>query len=797
MGERESNSTSISLQGQELTYRKLGWTGSDLPYIESDDTQPPLELEWDMETELQEADQFQTNDFTHSHSTNQHNHVYSSTSIQPATSPKGRFQRLQEEPEYFSHYTEQEPKRSSKHICTIVKIFCTFFFIFIPGFLIGHFSNRNSYSSNCSIEIGPASSSETNFLSEIINNVSKENIEKHYKYLTQISVNNTDSDTAKGIALLWTSIGLKEVQLVNYSALLDLPGSSPNTITLNNGQCYYPNGQQCDEEFKRHKSHEILLSYAAYSAKGTLEGEIIDVQYGTVKDLQRVTQARNVTNSSSIALMKLGMLPLLYKLSLLEEVGFRGALIYVDPCDLPEKSNLHDNPFMISLNNAGDPVTFSASKHGENNPTATETLTSMFVQPVTISLLKKLFAVTETTIGSKCTPLIVPEKENKTFRLNIQSLVTYEDISNAFGILRGSLLPGKYIILGAPHKGKYGQNRQEWASAAAIMTTIIESLMSKVKEGWRPQRTIIFCSWGGSQFGNIGSYKWAEEFRRILESNSVAYIGLHQPIRGNASLQTIVSPSLQQLTSEITKKMQMTCPKKDLCPRSNVSSVQMPGDANVFINSIGIPAVQFSVEEYKLSEVPVPNIFSEALFIKKDSNQQVDPLFHLHEYIAKLTLELVLQIASEPLLPFNALDVALEIQKNIEVDNVSMNFLMEKARRLRETVQLFQSNEMRPANDPMERDPTRVRMLNDILQNMEKNFLIQNAPPGFFRNILYRVDGKRTQFSVLQETQDYTMLSKSNKTLLAVLEMVTNCISSAQLYFNESLHVLPEGGSTR
>lgn len=52
---------------------------------------------------------------------------------------------------------------------------------------------------------------------------------------------------------------------------------------------------------------------------------------------------------------------------------------------------------------------------------------------------------------------------------------------------------------------------------------------------------------------------------------------------------------------------------------------------------------------------------------------------------------------------------------------------------LREISQLFQSNEMRPANDPKERDPVRVRMLNDILQNIEKNFLISSSPPGFSR----------------------------------------------------------------
>lgn len=42
------------------------------------------------------------------------------------------------------------------------------------------------------------------------------------------------------------------------------------------------------------------------------------------------------------------------------------------------------------------------------------------------------------------------------------------------------------------------------------MTALIQALMLKVKKGWRPERTIIFCSWGGTVFGKIGSYEWAE-----------------------------------------------------------------------------------------------------------------------------------------------------------------------------------------------------------------------------------------------------------------------------------------------
>lgn len=43
--------------------------------------------------------------------------------------------------------------------------------------------------------------------------------------------------------------------------------------------------------------------------------------------------------------------------------------------------------------------------------------------------------------------------------------------------------------------------------------------------------------------------------------------------------------------------------EKAQCPGSNVSSVQMQGDSDYFINHLGVPATQFSYEDIKASEV--------------------------------------------------------------------------------------------------------------------------------------------------------------------------------------------------
>ncbi|XP_071608739.1 inactive N-acetylated-alpha-linked acidic dipeptidase-like protein 2 isoform X2 [Heliangelus exortis] len=750
------------------------------PYLDNDDLQATaLELEWDMEKELEEPgfDHFRLDGAIQHHRGNSQSPDLDLEPIQPSSSPKGRFQRLQEDPEYISHYTRQAPKSHRSNSVRILKVFCTALVLFIFGIVIGYYARKKCPS--------PATAREPNNLHiyhEILKDIKAENIQQIYRSLLQFP-REDDVDIAMKILVQWTSQGLEDVQLVNYSVLLDLPGSSSNTITLkNSAECFYPGGQQCNRETKVLHSQDLLYSYAAYSAKGTLEGELVDLQYGTVDDLIRIQAITNVTKK--IALLKLGQSPLLYKLSLLEDAGFGGALLYVDPCDLPKTTDLTDKAFMVSLNSGGDPSTPGyASIDGsyrQNRPN----LTTLLVQPISAVLAKKLISLAEDTVQTeRCKPLQMPATEKKIISLNIQSVTTYKTVSNVIGYLKGSVFPDRYVIIGSHHNSWNTYGGQDWASSTAIITAFIQAVMLKVKRGWRPDRTIVFCSWGGTSFGNIGSYEWAEDLKRVLQRNVVAYVSLHNPVKGNSTLHPVASPSLQQLAAE---SQSSSCVEKIKCPGSNVSSVQIQGDSDYFINHLGVPATQFSYEDIRTSENS--SFLSEALFpVHTTKTEELDPSFSLHETIAKLTGQVTLQIASEPVLPFNALDIALEVQNSLKGDEVDVPQLLAVASRLRDTAELFQSDEMRPANDPMERAPVRVRMLNDVLQSLEKSFLVHRAPPGLYRNILYRLDERTSLFSVLQEALEHCKLHQANETIQAALSEVLNSINSAQVYFKAGL----------
>ncbi|XP_074403521.1 inactive N-acetylated-alpha-linked acidic dipeptidase-like protein 2 isoform X2 [Zonotrichia albicollis] len=623
----------LLLSDKKMAYHKVNAdqrAQGHSPYLDNDELQATaLDLEWDMEKELEEPgfDHFRLDSAAQHHLGNSQSPDLDLEPIQPSSSPKGRFQRLQEDPDYISHYTRQAPKSNRCSFFRILKVFCTALILFIFGVVIGYYARKKCPS--------PPTSQEPNnpqIYHEILKEIKAENIQRIYRDLLEFPRGDDDADLAVKIQGQWRSQGLEDVRLVNYSVLLDLPGPASNTVTLqSSGECFYPSGQQCSTDPKTLHSPDLLYSYAAYSAKGTLEAELVDVQYGTMEDLIRIQAITNVTKK--IALLKLGQSPLLYKLSLLEGAGFGGVLVYTDPCDLPKTADLADKAFMVSLNSGGDPSTPGYASIDGSYRQNRLNLTTLLVQPISALLARKLVSIPEDTAQrDRCTPLHLPAAGKKTISLTIQSVTTFKTISNVIGYLKGAVFPDRYVIIGSHHSSLQGYGGQGWASSTAVTTALLQALMAEVRRGWRPDRTLLFCSWGGTALGNVGSYEWAEDLRSVLQRNVVAYISLHNPVTGNSTLRPVASPSLQQLAAE---SQSFNCVEKARCPGYNVSSVQIQGDADYFINHLGVPATQFSYEDIKASENS--SFLSEALFpVPATKTEELDPSFSLHETIAKV-----------------------------------------------------------------------------------------------------------------------------------------------------------------
>lgn len=141
-----------------------------------------------------------------------------------------------------------------------------------------------------------------------------------------------------------------------------------------------------------------------------------------------------------------------------------------------------------------------------------------------------------------------------------------------------------------------------------------------------------------------------------------------------------------------------------------------------------------------------------------------------------MTAEVILRLVNDPVLPFYPLDIALDVQDKLKDDPLRTPRLLAAAASLRESSAFLQSETMRPANDPKERDPSHVRMLNDVLRDLEKSFMVPQPPPGVYRNLLYSLNGKVPQFSILKYPLDPLKHNAVNKSL----SLIINAINSAE-----------------
>ncbi|KAI7794940.1 putative inactive N-acetylated-alpha-linked acidic dipeptidase-like protein 2 [Triplophysa rosa] len=645
-----------------------------------------LEMEWDMEKELEEPglDRF------HSSGGGMDPDL---ESIQPSASPHGRFERLQEDPNYVSRFSRAVPKGQRRSGTCLAKYL-------LAGLAV---------------------------------------------YLDSLS-GLKEVPKVKYIAQRWEGLGLKDVQVTNHTALLSCPGPALSRIIIkSSNQCYVPSGARCDQPST---ATTEPFGFAAYSAVGSLEAEVVDVQYGSPEDLRR---AQNVSNK--IALMKLGQAPLIYKLSLLEELGFGGSLLYVDPCD----SSFGNKTFGVTLNPGGNPSSQEAPRTTGRDDR--HHLTSLLVQPISASLAKLLLSAPAMGQGRPCVPMAMHSASVRTIiNLTIENQAAFKTVQNVIGFLKGKTNPDRYVLAGSRHGSWYEGALADWGNGAAVMTQIIVSMMAQVRAGWQPDRTIVFCSWGGTSLGNIGSFEWGKENAVVLQSRAVAYVSLHSPVRTTGSLQSIASPSLQQLASDIQKKHLVSCSGGGGCPGPNVSSLQTPGDTSFFSNQLAIPTV-----EYTYSDIPKTEITAEA----------------------------ILRLATDPVLPFYPLDIALDVQNKLKDDPLSQQDLVNVAASLRDSSAFFQSEIMRPANDPKERDPAHVRMLNDVLRDLEKSFLIPNPPPGLYRNILYGLSKQTPCFSISKDAQEVPWHSINRSQ-----ELVSYTIRSAEKVVQSGIDLFENDNET-
>jgi N-acetylated-alpha-linked acidic dipeptidase len=79
----------------------------------------------------------------------------------------------------------------------------------------------------------------------------------------------------------------------------------------------------------------------------------------------------------------------------------------------------------------------------------------------------------------------------------------------------------------------------------------VHGIGALLRQGWRPKRTILFCSWDAEEQGLIGSTEWVEQQGRALD-HAVAYFNVDVAVSGPDFSASAV-PSLKEFIRNVTR----------------------------------------------------------------------------------------------------------------------------------------------------------------------------------------------------------------------------------------------------
>jgi N-acetylated-alpha-linked acidic dipeptidase len=249
------------------------------------------------------------------------------------------------------------------------------------------------------------------------------------------------------------------------------------------------------------------------------------------------------------------------------------------------------------------------------------------------------------------------------------------------GRIRGSELPDEWVVLGN-HRDAWVFGGVDPSSGTASMMEMTRALGQLAKNGMRPRRTIVVCSWDGEEIGLTGSTEWGEQFADELRKKAVAYINVDEATSGpNFHGQAVASlaPMLEETTRTLTDPSGKSLYDawKETVARESAEAQSGPfnsGTANatladtrigsgsdhtVFLNFIGVPVIGLGfVGDYGVYHSGYDDFFW--------MNHFGDPGYRYHTLMSQLWGVTALRLANANLLPFDFATYAANIRQFVD-----------------------------------------------------------------------------------------------------------------------------------
>ncbi|XP_055835671.1 probable glutamate carboxypeptidase AMP1 isoform X2 [Solanum dulcamara] len=530
-----------------------------------------------------------------------------------------------------------------------------------------------------------------------------------------------------------------QTHVTNYSVLLSYPLFS--SVTL-----HFPNGSILSLTLSEpgfSSSTGVVTPYHAYSPSGSAYGNPCFLNYGREKDYIALS-AHGVKFKGCVGIVRRG--GGLSRNEVVEKAAARGVKAVLMFTEGEFKQGVERGTVMSGL---GDPLSpgWGGVENGEklriDDPLVMQRFPSIHSLPISIRSAEIILKSLE---GPE-----MPYEWRKSMRYSNSGRLGPGPIMLNFTYQE----PDRFVLLGN-HRDAWTYGAVDPNSGTAALLDIARRYALLMRLGWNPRRTIILCSWDAEEFGMIGSTEWVEQNLVNLGSKSVAYLNVDCAVQGPGFFPS-TTPQFDNLLTEITKKVNdpdsegTTLYERWTTANRGIKIQRLSGvdsDFASFLHHAGVP----SVDLYYGRDFPVYHTAFDSY------NWMVnfgDPLFQRHVAVTGVWGLLALYLAEDPILPFNYLPYAAELQdytrilsKLLEGSNISLRpitaAIQELAAAAKETLEEAKKLKEDEATD--EHTALKRRILNDRLMFAERGFLdaegLQGRP--WFKHMVYgpRNDGE-------------------------------------------------------
>jgi len=323
------------------------------------------------------------------------------------------------------------------------------------------------------------------------------------------------------------------------------------------------------------------------------------------------------------------------------------------------------------------------------------------------------------------------------------------------GRIQGADVPDQWIVLGN-HRDAWVFGGVDPSSGTASMMEMTRAFGALLKQGVRPRRTLVFCSWDGEEVGLTGSTEWGEQFSEELQKKAVAYINVDSSVSGpdfDGSAVGSLAPMLIETTHSLEDPSGVSLYEawKNARAKKNKDSGDGPAtdfvladtrigsgsDHTVFLNYVGIPVIGLSFDgSYGVYHSAYDNFYW--------MNHFGDPGYRYHTLASNLWGVLALRLANADLLPFdfdsyaqNVRAFVKDLSKGRDVSQVDLKSLMLKlaefeaaGRKLNATISTVLASKS---------TKTFLNSANQSMLQVERNWLNPEGIPGrpWFKHMLY------------------------------------------------------------